>query len=145
MTKFAVAAALATPRIQGETTSHAPSARLIHSSHTWNQDRVSASAETTRNPTMTALRVAVVSYSNSSTQGDSISQMPSAQSHQSSHCLGGVNVTAAMQAPIGWAQRPDLRPSGADGPDTELAAAAAARVCDRQPDPDCNRMASPIA
>src|SRR5262245_55564731 len=94
--KFAFAATLVMLRAHGETTSQAPSATLIHSSYRRNTDSVRASAQTTRKPTPTALRVAVVSYSNSSTQGDSISQMPSAQSHQSSHCFGGVKVTAAM-------------------------------------------------
>src|SRR3954467_6571856 len=94
--KFAFAATLAMLRTHGETTSQAPSATLIHSSHTRKTDRVTASAQTTRKPTPTALRVAVVAYSNSSTQGESISQMPSAQSHQSSHCFGGVRRTAVM-------------------------------------------------
>src|SRR5262245_46254478 len=94
--KFALAATLAMLRTHGETTSQAPSVTLIHSSHTRKTDSVTASAQTTRKPTLTALRVAIMSYSNSSTQGESINQMPSAQSHQSSHCFGGVKVTAAM-------------------------------------------------
>src|SRR5262249_14684729 len=96
MTKFTLAAALLTPRSQGDSTSQTPSATLIHSSQTLKLDSVTASAPTTSTPTITALRMAGSSYSNSRIQGDSISQMPSAQSHQSSHCFGGVNVTGAI-------------------------------------------------
>src|SRR5262245_19241579 len=101
MMKFSFAAVLAMPSTQDETTNQRPSATLIHSSHSWNTDSVTASTRITRNPTITALRVAVGSNSKRSVHGDSTSQMPSAQSHQSSHCFGGVNETAAMVAPQG--------------------------------------------
>src|SRR5215510_9622164 len=98
--KFSFAAVLVMPSTQDETASQMPSATLIHSSHSWNADSVTASTRITRNPMITALRVAVGSNSNRSVHGDSTSQMPSAQSHQSSHCFGGVNETAAMVAPL---------------------------------------------
>src|SRR5215467_15438925 len=79
--------------IQGEITSHAPSATLIHSSHGRNSESVTTSARMIRKPTITALRVGTGSRSNSSAHGEMHSQMPKAQLAQSSHCFGSVSAT----------------------------------------------------
>src|SRR5271157_3829098 len=97
MTAFALAAGGVIPRTQGDMTSQAPSATLIHSSHGRNTDNVTTSARMIKQPTMTALRVGTVSRSNSSAHGEMHSQMPNTQLAQSSHCFGRDN-SARMAA-----------------------------------------------
>src|SRR5262245_60686880 len=69
---------------------------LIHSSHDWKIESVTNSAQMIKSPEITAVCVAVESGSKRRAHGEIHNQIPSSQLHQSSHCLGSENSTAAI-------------------------------------------------
>jgi hypothetical protein len=71
---------------------------LIHSSHDRKIESVTNSAKMIKSPESTDICVAIGSRSYRRAQGDMHSQIPSSQLHQSSHCFGSENSTAAIVA-----------------------------------------------